>query len=73
MTLYTQSQSVVAFGVEKLGDYLIAELVVYMEGLRNKVTCFDKKTGDKYTLFVPNEIKGSMLPGMALDVTFVQN
>lgn len=72
MILYTQSQSIVAFGVEQFGDYFIAELVLYMEGLRDKATMYELKSNERHTLFVPTEIRGSMLPGMALDVTFIR-
>jgi len=71
MILFTTSQSLVIFGVEKVSSYLVCEVVLYAEGLPKQITVTDKETGDKLVLITPKQIQNSLLPGIAADLTFM--
>jgi len=70
MIFRTKSQNLVLFGVEEISNFFSAEFCLYSEGLPEKIIVYNIETSESIELFVPNEIRNKILPGIAQHTTF---
>jgi len=72
MILRTKSQNLVLFGVEEINNFLNAEFCLYSEGLPEKTVVFSSNYPEGIKIYIPNEIKNKLLPGLSQYVTFLK-